>query len=197
MSAAALIVGFGGAVAPTVAPPEVPSYATHLANGMVIIVDRRGLPIAATRAALTMLTGTAHPSLVRAKEALAVAARALVRHEGVDGDLRFAAELKIGDHSFRAQTLPFDMPLGTDLVAIVLSEPAPSTSPALANLAVYGISAREREIVSLLVEGLTSKEIGGRLGLSPNTVKAHLRLIMVKMEVSTRSGIVGKLVNRS
>ena len=30
--------------------------------------------------------------------------------------------------------------------------------------------------------------------ISPNTVKAFLRLVMVKMDVSTRSGIIGKIV---
>jgi DNA-binding CsgD family transcriptional regulator len=32
------------------------------------------------------------------------------------------------------------------------------------------------------------------MGISPNTVKAFLRLVMVKMGVSTRSGIVGRFV---
>lgn len=172
------------------------SYATNLSNGVVIIVDRHGLPVAATRAALTMLTGTAHPSAARAREALSVAARSLVLHDCGEGTIRFAAELTIGDHKVLAHTLPFEMPVGTDLVAIVLSDPVTADAPALGNLAIYGLSHREREIVTLLVDGLTSKEIGARLGLSPNTVKAHLRLIMVKMEVSTRSGVVGKLVNR-
>jgi DNA-binding CsgD family transcriptional regulator len=45
-----------------------------------------------------------------------------------------------------------------------------------------------------LLQGLTSKEIAQRMGISPNTVKAFLRLVMVKMGVSTRSGIVGKIV---
>jgi len=32
------------------------------------------------------------------------------------------------------------------------------------------------------------------MGISPNTVKAFIRLVMVKMKVSTRSGIIGKIV---
>ena len=43
------------------------------------------------------------------------------------------------------------------------------------------------------MQGLTSKEIAVRMKISPNTVKAFLRLVMVKMKVSTRSGIAGKL----
>jgi DNA-binding CsgD family transcriptional regulator len=57
----------------------------------------------------------------------------------------------------------------------------------------FGLTQREQETVKLLFEGLTSKEIADRMGISPNTVKAFLRLVMVKMGVSTRSGIVGKI----
>jgi DNA-binding CsgD family transcriptional regulator len=58
----------------------------------------------------------------------------------------------------------------------------------------FGLTAREQETVQLLLQGLTSKEIGRRMGISPNTVKAFIRLVMVKMKVSTRSGIIGKIV---
>lgn len=58
----------------------------------------------------------------------------------------------------------------------------------------YALTAREREAVALLQQGLTSKEIAARMGISPNTVKAFLRLVMVKMDVSTRSGIVARIM---
>lgn len=58
----------------------------------------------------------------------------------------------------------------------------------------YGLTAREQETVQFLLEGLTSKEIAQRMKISPNTVKAFIRLVMVKMNVSTRSGIIGKIV---
>jgi len=46
---------------------------------------------------------------------------------------------------------------------------------------------------TLLTLGLTSKEIASRMNISPNTVKAFFRMVMTKMLVSTRSGIVGKI----
>jgi DNA-binding CsgD family transcriptional regulator len=58
----------------------------------------------------------------------------------------------------------------------------------------FGLTAREQETVQHLLEGLTSKEIAQRMKISPNTVKAFLRLVMVKMNVSTRSGIIGRIV---
>lgn len=61
----------------------------------------------------------------------------------------------------------------------------------------FGLTAREQETVQLLLEGLTSKEIAERMKISPNTVKAFIRLVMVKMNVSTRSGIIGRIVGKS
>jgi DNA-binding CsgD family transcriptional regulator len=58
----------------------------------------------------------------------------------------------------------------------------------------FGLTAREQETVQYLLGGLTSKEIAQRMKISPNTVKAFLRLVMVKMNVSTRSGIIGRIV---
>jgi len=58
----------------------------------------------------------------------------------------------------------------------------------------FHLTGREHEVLQYLLDGLTSKEIADRMKISPNTVKAFLRLIMIKMNVSTRSGIVGKAV---
>ena len=58
----------------------------------------------------------------------------------------------------------------------------------------FGLTAREQETVLFLREGFTSKEIAQRMNISPNTVKAFIRLVMVKMGASTRSGIVGMIV---
>ena len=59
--------------------------------------------------------------------------------------------------------------------------------------AQFHLSQRERETMELLVHGFTIKEIAYRMGISPNTVKVFLRLIMVKMNVTTRSGLVTRV----
>ena len=75
----------------------------------------------------------------------------------------------------------------------VLLERGSSRSGSLAQLFEgFNLTAREQEVSQYLLQGLTSKQIALRMAISPNTVKAFLRLIMVKMRVSTRSGIVGK-----
>jgi DNA-binding CsgD family transcriptional regulator len=77
---------------------------------------------------------------------------------------------------------------------VLLLERNPNGAVKLAEICTrFGLTPREHATVRLLFEGLTSKEIANRMKISPNTVKAFLRLVMVKMGVSTRSGIIGKI----
>jgi DNA-binding CsgD family transcriptional regulator len=77
---------------------------------------------------------------------------------------------------------------------VLLERDASSSYSALEEVSEqFDLTQRERETVEFLLQGLTSKEIATRMQISPNTVKAFLRLVMVKMKVSTRSGIAGKL----
>jgi DNA-binding NarL/FixJ family response regulator len=49
------------------------------------------------------------------------------------------------------------------------------------------LTAREVEVLRLLAQGLTNREIAERLVISPRTVNAHLHAIYHKLDVSTRS----------
>jgi DNA-binding NarL/FixJ family response regulator len=53
--------------------------------------------------------------------------------------------------------------------------------------AVESLSVREKEVVSLLAQGLTNKDIAQTLFLSVRTIEAHLRSIYGKLEVSSRT----------
>lgn len=48
------------------------------------------------------------------------------------------------------------------------------------------LSAREREVLELLAEGLTNNEIGARLFISPITVRNHVSRILAKLQVRDR-----------
>ena len=52
------------------------------------------------------------------------------------------------------------------------------------------LSPREREVMALVVSGLTCKEIAKKLDLSPRTVEVHRAHVMHKMGVSTLAGLV-------
>jgi len=53
---------------------------------------------------------------------------------------------------------------------------------------------REREIAALLIEGLTSKMVGKRLGISPRTVDVYRARLMRKVGASTTAELVHKLL---
>jgi len=57
----------------------------------------------------------------------------------------------------------------------------------------FKLTQRERETLECLLHGLSSKEIANRMNVSPNTVKAFLRMIMAKMRVSSRSAVMRKI----
>lgn len=54
-------------------------------------------------------------------------------------------------------------------------------------LASLGITEREREVLQLLADGRSNKEIAARLGLSPNTVKTHVASLFAKLRVARRT----------
>jgi DNA-binding CsgD family transcriptional regulator len=49
-----------------------------------------------------------------------------------------------------------------------------------------GLTEREREVLKLLAEGRSNKEIARRLELSPNTVKTHVAHLFEKLHVGRR-----------
>jgi DNA-binding NarL/FixJ family response regulator len=56
----------------------------------------------------------------------------------------------------------------------------------------YGLSARERQILQLLVDGRTKQQIAAELFLSTHTIDGHVRSIYTKLHVNNRSGAVAK-----
>ncbi len=56
-------------------------------------------------------------------------------------------------------------------------------------------TAREREIAALLIEGLTSKQIGKRLVISPRTVDVYRARLMRKVGAATTPELVNKLLS--
>lgn len=57
-------------------------------------------------------------------------------------------------------------------------------------LGSLGISERECEVLELLAEGHSNKEIAERLHVSPHTVKTHLGHLYAKLDVSRRTQAV-------
>ena len=52
------------------------------------------------------------------------------------------------------------------------------------------LSRREREVMALVVSGLLNKQVGGELGISEITVKAHRGQVMRKMKAGSLADLV-------
>ena len=52
------------------------------------------------------------------------------------------------------------------------------------------LTEREREVLTLLIEGLSNNQIAGRLSVSPSTIKSHVSNILAKLGVSSRTEAV-------
>ena len=61
----------------------------------------------------------------------------------------------------------------------------------------FRLSQRERETVDLLLQDLGTKQIAIRMNISPNTAKAFLRSVMIKVGAANRTGIIGKILQAS
>jgi DNA-binding NarL/FixJ family response regulator len=59
----------------------------------------------------------------------------------------------------------------------------------------YNLSAREKDILELMVKGLIKKEIADKLGISFHTVNNQLRSIYQKLHVHTLGAAVAKALN--
>jgi len=58
----------------------------------------------------------------------------------------------------------------------------------------YGLTSRERQVLKLMTDGLTKKEIAEPLFISYHTVDTYLKNIYEKLHVHTRTGAVAKVL---
>jgi LuxR family maltose regulon positive regulatory protein len=83
---------------------------------------------------------------------------------------------------------------GKLLAALGREGPAGTTAarPSPAQPLVEPLSARELEVLQLIAQGLSNREIGERLFIALNTVKGHNRRIFAKLQVQRRTEAVAR-----
>jgi len=64
------------------------------------------------------------------------------------------------------------------------------------SIALEPLTAREEEVLRLVVEGLCNKAIGRRLSIAVGTVKSHLKSIFGKLDVESRTQAVAAVERR-
>ena len=84
---------------------------------------------------------------------------------------------------------PTGMPQG---VSMVIGPARPATVlPLLA--AAYGLTGREREVISAVLSGLSTRQISTRLQITPYTVQDHLKAVFTKLGVTSRGELAHQL----
>ena len=71
--------------------------------------------------------------------------------------------------------------------ALASREEAPAGDTARQRAEQYALTPREHDVLLLVAEGLTNKEIGGRLSITEDTVKKHVQNIIWKLRAADRT----------
>ena len=112
---------------------------------------------------------------------------------------QFATEFVSGKRRYLCQAYRVSPPSNNapdhPALAVILERSSRTSFDVSQISAQFHLTPREQETLECLIEGLTNKEIGHRMNISPNTVSAFLRLIMMKLGVATRSAVIGKVVS--
>jgi DNA-binding CsgD family transcriptional regulator len=164
-------------------------------NGFLLL-DTALNVLAANQQALEILSfPTAADQIKQPKVFLADRVRITLVDRKQQGKPVFFKEFRSGKRRYVCRSFHLEhagAKFGQPVVAVLLERD--SAGSVVSDLSRrFDLTERERQTVDFLMQGLTSKEIAARMNISPNTVKAFLRLVMVKMKVSTRSGIAGKI----
>ncbi|MFC6014875.1 response regulator [Plantactinospora solaniradicis] len=96
--------------------------------------------------------------------------------DSLDGELLQAVRAVVGGHNVAAPA-----------VTRRLVEHFVATRPRIADTTPLGtLTARERDVLKLIAEGLSNQEIAGRLVISEGTVKTHVSRILAKLGLRDR-----------
>ncbi|MEM1052630.1 MAG: response regulator transcription factor [Pseudomonadota bacterium] len=152
--------------------PEIVLMDVRLGDGMDGLEATRQIVALNLPTKVIMLTLHDMPGYVRT--ALSAGAAGYVLKDTEIGDLRSAIEQVLEGRS----AIPLDL-----VSAAMSSRPEPRASDELANI----LTSREQEVVALVAEGLTNKEIARRLEISPATVKVHVERLIAKLGVADRT----------
>jgi len=163
-----------------------------------VLLDSTLHPVLLNRSAAEILSYPQKPSSQKAQNSyLAERVRTMLIASSSGVGPPIVAEFRSGKRLYHCRAFRLDAQAKeyTQLSLAVLFEREPAASLSLRQVAQkFHLTGREQQVLEFLLQGLTSKEIADRMSISTNTVKAFLRLIMIKMGVSTRSGILGKAI---
>jgi DNA-binding CsgD family transcriptional regulator len=165
---------------------QPPAAAIRRREIAAMVIDAASVLSMANRSGLEHLRLFAPQGLIKLGQVLPDQVLRFVN--GLREDLK-----RSGPENSSLVTLPNGMLLrgsmleGSASVMLVLFEPA-------SRLDERNLSPRELEVATLVLNGLSNRDIAGKLCVAPNTVEGHLKRIFTKMQVRTRAGLVAKML---
>ena len=140
-----------------------------------------------------MLVPPAHDQAPVSASAYNLAAQLRAVEEGVDRDPPSARlHLRLGVWvTVRAARIEGPGPWSEHDIAVTIEESSPSERVDLF-ARVFGLSAREQELLEHLVAGRTTREIARCMWLSENTVQDHLKSILAKTSSHSRHAVLAR-----
>jgi len=87
--------------------------------------------------------------------------------------------------------------LSPSVIAVHMETEADLNDPIAEIAAEYDLTDREREALKGIALGLTTKELATFMKIKDNTVKAFVRLIMLKLGVQNRTAIMARILERT
>jgi DNA-binding NarL/FixJ family response regulator len=80
---------------------------------------------------------------------------------------------------------------GAAATAVLASVPWPAVEVRSVRTGrLAALTPRYRQVLGLMAQGMTNREIGAFLGVSQSTLLHHIQAILVKLNVSTRAGAI-------
>jgi DNA-binding NarL/FixJ family response regulator len=152
--------------------PDIVLMDVRLGDGIDGLEATRRIAALGLPTKVIMLTLHDMPGYVRT--ALSAGAAGYVLKDTEIGDLRSAIEQVLDGRS----AIPLDL-----VNAAMNSDPKSGVSGELSDI----LTGREQEVVELVAEGLTNKEIARELEISPATVKVHVERLIAKLGVADRT----------
>ena len=83
---------------------------------------------------------------------------------------------------------------GSDRWLVLLIEPHRQRSVGDDAFRAWDFTPRERQVVQMMVDGASSKEICAALGLAGNTLKTHVKSALMKTGTRTRAELVARIL---
>ena len=167
----------------------------NVLNDGVVIVDGSFRPIALDRGAEAILGGLSENGKGEAGVTQQIL-NLLQSRSAQDSDGR-PMYVTAGGHHYNCRVFVVRPRDGADPMLTLYLRREISLVDAVRQLAAeHGLTEREEEALIGLSQGLSSKEVAFQMKISPNTVKAFVRLAMIKMGARSRASVFAKVFDR-